>query len=101
MNVLQIAEGWRNDIIPPKKLKELINSVSKQRLDICKKCEAYSLIGEGCAVIGTAPCCNNKIFINNIQGCGCPLKKKTKCLSCECPAKKWLAIETNKSINEK
>lgn len=23
--------------------------------------------------------------------CGCVLKLKTKCLSCECPLKKWLA----------
>lgn len=24
--------------------------------------------------------------------CGCTLSAKTKCLSCECPLKKWMAI---------
>lgn len=93
----QIAEGWRNDIMPPKNLKKLINIISEQRLNICKDCEAYSVNGEGCAIPGTSPCCNNKVYINDIQGCGCPLKKKTKCLTCECPLKKWMAVTPTKN----
>ncbi len=26
--------------------------------------------------------------------CGCPLVSKSKCLHCECPLKKWLAVTT-------
>ena len=94
MNFLEVFEGWRNDILPPERLKDLIIQVSKERLAICKECIAYDETGEGCSIPGTSPCCNKHVKIEDVFGCGCPLQKKTKCLSCECPAKKWVAIST-------
>ena len=80
MKLSEVYEGWRNDLIPPEHLKEVIKEVSSKRMKICKACIAYSPLGEGCTLPGTAPCCNNKIVVDGEQGCGCPLKKKTKCL---------------------
>jgi len=94
MNFKEIYEGWKNDILPSEKLRELIQHTSEERLDICKGCIAYDEKGEGCALPLTAPCCNKHVKIDGAQGCGCPLQKKTKCLSCECPAKKWMAVTT-------
>jgi hypothetical protein len=90
----EIFEGWKNDILPSEKLRELINQTSEDRLAICKTCIAYDEKGEGCALPLTAPCCNKHVKIDGFQGCGCPLQKKTKCLSCSCPANKWLAVST-------
>jgi len=57
----------------------------------------------GCAIPGTAPCCNEKR-----GGCGCSLSLKLRSLSSECPLKKWEAITTeqeedmiNKQIHDK
>jgi hypothetical protein len=95
MNFLEVFEGWKNDILPPERLKELIETISTERLTICTSCEAYDTTGSGCAMPGLpTPCCNKNIKIGNHQGCGCPLQKKTKCLSCACPASKWLTIST-------
>lgn len=94
MKFLEIFEGWKNDLLPSEKLRELIISTSEERLAICEKCIAYDTIGTGCAIPLTGPCCNKHAKIDGYQGCGCPLTKKTKCLSCTCPANKWLAIST-------
>lgn len=92
----EIVEGWRNDLFPPEKLKEIIIKVSGERMAICKSCIAYDITGIGCSVPFTQPCCNNNITLENGEkGCGCPLRKKTKSLSSECPAKKWKAIITS------
>lgn len=92
--ISDIVEGWRNDLFPPERLKEVISKVSEERLAICKQCELYDEVGTGCAMPFSQPCCNKNKSINGIDGCGCPLRKKTKCLSCECPVKKWLAVVT-------
>ena len=34
----EIYEGWRNNLLPPEKLKKVITQTSKQRLEICEKC---------------------------------------------------------------
>ncbi len=94
MNFLEVFEGWRNDLIPPEHLKELITSTSEGRLAICRECIAYDISGKGCAIPGTGPCCDKRAKIDGKDGCGCPLTKKTKCLSCSCPADKWNAIST-------
>ncbi len=100
MNLLNIYEGWRNDLFPPEKLKELINQVSEERLAICRSCIAYDETGTGCAVPFTQPCCNKNVNVDGVQGCGCPLKKKSKCLSCACPANKWKAVITPEQEEE-
>jgi hypothetical protein len=104
MNFSEIYEGWKNDLFPSEKLKDLIKQTSEERLAICKECIAYDETGEGCVLPLTQPCCNKHVKIDGVSGCGCPLQKKTKCLSCECPAKKWLSIATQEQdvlINNK
>jgi hypothetical protein len=80
INFSEILEGWRNDLFPPEKLKELILKTSEERMRICEQCPAHSK--------------NHKTVRKDVHctACGCPLIKKTKCLSCECPLKKWEAI---------
>lgn len=94
----EIVEGWRNDSFPPDKLKDIIKQVSEERMAICVKCIAYDETGKGCSVPLTAPCCNRRVILpleqGGIRGCGCPLNKKTKCLSCRCPANKWGPVLT-------
>lgn len=81
MNVLQIMEGWRNKLVPPEDLKDLIETVSKGRMDICNQCPLHSK------------------FFNSIRldahctDCGCTLSAKTACLSCMCPKGKWGPID--------
>jgi PHP family Zn ribbon phosphoesterase len=69
----QIVEGWRNKIIPPKELEDLINVTSKYRLEICGKCEHHSKNFDSLRIDAH---CND---------CGCTLSAKTACLSCKCP----------------
>lgn len=71
MKFNQILEGWRNHLIPPKDLKQLIEDVSEERLSKCLNCPFNSTCGE---IKSTSYC----------KACGCNLKAKTKCLSCEC-----------------
>ena len=86
LNWEHIWEGWRNNIIPPKRIKNYILRTSKERLSVCRECEWHSSkqrtirIDEHCTV------------------CGCPLKALTKCLSCNCSIEefgelpKWEAV---------
>lgn len=84
-----ILSGWRNDLFPPKELKALIRSTQEERLAICTNCPFNSTHGR---ITSYSRC----------MDCGCPLKKKTACLHCECPQLKWLAVATEeeeKKIN--
>lgn len=79
----QIAEGWRNELIPPQKLKKVIETVSKYRLNICEECSYHS---------------KNHITKRidaHCTKCKCTLTAKTKCLSCRCPLEepKWVNIQ--------
>jgi len=94
LQLSKIIEGWRNHLLPPNHLKELILKVQKERNEICVKCSLYDITGDGCAFLGTQPCCNKDKDENGIKGCGCALVQKQKCLSCDCPLKKWLAVAT-------
>lgn len=83
MNRLQeIAEGFRNSVIPPKKLKGVIEEVSAERLKICEGCKWHSK--------------NHKHLRPDVHcfKCKCNLGAKTKCLHCNCPLEqpKWTAI---------
>lgn len=83
MKFNELIEGWRNNILPPKEIKDLINRVHQQRINICNKCEKHSK--------------NYHTPLrpdNHCVECGCNLAAKTKCLGCECPLKKWLKIES-------
>jgi len=83
----EIIEGWRNELIPPEKLKALIQKESNIRLAICRGCDENSDNKKktGWTTLRMDEHCTN---------CGCTLSAKTKCLSCDCPLKKWLAVST-------
>lgn len=84
MNLSNVYEGWRNKLIPPAYLKEVIDNTVAERMEICKQCEHYSenAKGRGYNTIRRDIHCTN---------CGCTLSAKTACLSCECPLQKWMA----------
>lgn len=79
MSFKQILEGWRNSLLPPKALKEIITQAQEERLKECLNCRFNSSCGE---VNLTSYC----------KSCGCNLKAKTACLSCQCPQGKWEMI---------
>jgi hypothetical protein len=82
MSLGQIIEGWKNHLLPEEKEKAFIQHVSQERLAICNACEEHS---------------SNKKDYKSMRPdahcaeCGCTLSAKTKCLTCECPLKKWEA----------
>ena len=79
----EILEGWRNDLFPSDKLRDIIRTTQEERLAICKDCPFNSSRG--------------KInILSHCTDCGCPLQKKSACLSCECPKKKWIAVISKK-----
>lgn len=80
----QIAEGWRNHLIPPQELKGVIKTVSLHRLTICEGCEYHSKNHH-----------TPKRPDAHCTDCGCTLLAKTKCLSCRCPLKipKWVEVQ--------
>lgn len=78
MNFKQIYEGWRNKVIPPANLRKTIQDVSSERLAICNNC-VYHSKNHNTPMRPDAHCTD----------CGCNLDAKSKCLSCECPRKKW------------
>lgn len=85
MSLEQIYEGWKNHLLPEKNEKELIEDVSKSRLAICEECEFIST--KHTSIRLDVHCTN----------CGCTLSAKTKCLTCECPLKKWQAVTPNEN----
>ena len=79
MSLGQIIEGWKNHLLPQEKEKAFVKHVSLERLAICNECEHHSKNHKSIRI--DAHCTN----------CGCTLSAKTKCLTCECPLKKWMA----------
>ena len=84
MKLLEIYEGWRNKLVPPSHLKETIDNVTRERMDVCKGCDEYSENAKknGYKTMRADVHCSN---------CGCTLSAKTACLSCECPLGRWKA----------
>lgn len=87
MSWTNIIIGWRNHIIPPEELKEVIKQVAEERLAICEECPMHS-----------------KYLKNTIRPdahctiCSCTLVIKTKVLSEQCPQGKWKSIDINNFI---
>jgi hypothetical protein len=83
----QILEGWKNKVAPREELKELIEQVYNEREDQCNSCEYDSEVKQktGWTTIRIDRHCTS---------CGCTTSAKLRCLSCECPLKKWLPITT-------
>jgi len=90
ININQIIEGWRNEILPPKKRKEIINAIGRERMKICNVCEHNSKFHK-----------TMRMDVHCIE-CGCTLRAKTKCLSCDCPLKepKWKMLLTENEEEE-
>lgn len=84
----EIANGWRNHLIPPEELKEVIKEVSEARLKICAECphNSKTAIENGYDTIRTDYHCTK---------CYCPLIAKTKSLESQCPIGKWEKIINN------
>jgi len=91
-SIKEIAEGWRNTIIPPEELKTLIALTSKYRLERCNLCSHHSKFH------------NTPLRPDDhCTECGCTLEPKTKCLSCKCPLDlpQWRAVEVKTKEDEK
>ena len=88
INFSQMYEGWKNNLFPAKELRSYIKDVSNERMSIC----------EDCALIYT----KHKTVRPDVHctDCGCTLAAKTKCLSCECPLKKWEAVMSSREEEE-
>ena len=82
MSLGQIIEGWKNHLLPQEREKAFIEHVSNERLAICNACEEHSSNKKDYKTMRIDAHCTN---------CGCTLSPKTKCLTCECPLKKWMA----------
>jgi hypothetical protein len=82
MSLGQIYEGWKNHLLPDDKIKDFLEHVSNERLAICGACEHHSSNKEGYVTMRLDAHCTE---------CGCTLAPKTKCLTCECPLKNWVA----------
>jgi hypothetical protein len=83
INFAKIYEGWRNKLIPPAHLTELINATANERINICLNCPHHSRFHK--TLRPDSHCID----------CGCTLSAKTRCLSCSCPKDKWKAIVTD------
>lgn len=98
-NRRQIWDGLRNKLIK----KEHVEQVYEARMEICRGCRLYDTTGDGCAIPGTAPCCNKNLTDildgKEVNGCGCSLGLKARSLSSSCPLEKWKAIMTEKDEN--
>ena len=84
MSLGQIYEGWKNHLLPEERKKAYIEDISLERLAICNECDEHSANKKDYKSMRPDAHCTN---------CGCTLSAKTKCLTCECPLKKWLATE--------
>lgn len=85
INFSQIYEGWRNKLVPPADMKEMIQQVSNERVTICNGCPFHSK--------------NHKTPLRpdaHCTDCGCNLEAKSACLSCSCPQDKWDAVVNDK-----
>lgn len=81
IDLKSVWEGWKNDLFPAEDLKKLIRETQTKRQSICKECPFNSTPGK---ITSFSRC----------KDCGCPLKKKTACLSCVCPQEKWANVLT-------
>jgi hypothetical protein len=88
INFSQIYEGWKNNLFPAENMRDYIKQVSDERMAICEECD---LISTKHQTIRRDVHCTD---------CGCMLIAKTKCLSCDCPLKKWEAVMANQEEEE-
>jgi hypothetical protein len=65
-----------------------------ERMAVCLQCEHHSDNAKKNGYTSVRPDahCTN---------CGCTLAAKTKCLSCECPLKKWMGVVKTQEEEQK
>lgn len=96
MNFREIWEGWRNDALPPEKLKESIRLLAAERLEICRACPINSI----------NMAWKDKSILSKLRpdehctNCLCTLSKKTKVPKAECPLDppKWRKVLEEKEM---
>lgn len=87
----KILEGVLNSVFK----KEHVEQIAESRIAICNSCPDIDNEGKECLAPGTQPCCSL---------CGCSLQFKTRSMSSECPAGKWVALMTEQEeeiLNDK
>lgn len=92
MGLEKIYEGWKNHLLPKEREKAFIEYVSNERLTVCNECEEHSSNKKNYKTLRLDAHCTN---------CGCTLSAKTKCLTCECPLKKWLPQPFPENVENK
>jgi hypothetical protein len=78
-------------------VKQQVEKVATQRLSLCKGCAHNSDNKKRSGYKSFRPDVHCTI-------CGCNLELKTRCMSCECPIKKWtpvLSESEEKQLDEK
>lgn len=78
INWQQVYEGWRNRIVPPSELRELIEQTAAERMVHCHTCKWNSI---------------NRQSLRPDEHCvlcGCTLSAKVRCLSCQCALQEYL-----------
>lgn len=88
MKLSNIYEGWKNNLFPPEHLKEAIEEMHKERMEICNACPYIST--------------KHKTMRPDVHctQCGCTLAAKTKVFSEQCPLGKWLPLLTPQQEKE-
>lgn len=89
MDFKKVYEGWKNTLLPEESKKEVITKTSQYRTAICEGCLKHSKYH---TTIRPDDHCTD---------CGCTLRAKTRCLSCECPLEKWGPVEVKFENDEK
>ena len=95
MKLSEIYEGWRNKLLPPEELKEVIKATSEERINICLTCPHHSENKKK-----TDPKYKTIRPDHHCTYCGCTLSAKTSCLSCRCPLNKWIEKVTQEQEEE-
>ena len=86
-NRKQILEGIKNKLFK----KEHVETIAKDRWQICIRCGSLDVVGDKCMMPGTQPCCGE---------CGCSMGFKLRSLSSSCPIDKWEAVLTEEEEDE-
>ena len=98
LNLRDIIDGWLNHLIPPARLKELIQQTSDERLAICRQCDFNSEVRKAKGLSY-----DSWRKDEHCTHCLCPLITKTKALHASCPltiekdgvSPKWIAVVTD------
>lgn len=88
INFSQMYEGWKNKLIPPSDIRDVINQTAEERTAICRGCEWHSKNKKDYKSMRPDDHCTK---------CGCTISAKVRCLSCKCPLESplWNSVATD------